>query len=143
MFSKACEYGIRATIYIMAGSRDGKKMSTKDICREIEAPEYFTAKILQDLSKRGLVSSTKGPNGGFYFSGNQHKVTLMDIVDAIDGSKLFTGCGLGLKECSEEMPCPIHGQFGKIRGGLQKMLAETTIRELTDNLEKGLVFLKK
>ncbi|QEC53171.1 BadM/Rrf2 family transcriptional regulator [Anseongella ginsenosidimutans] len=143
MFTKACEYGIRAMIYITAASKEGAKMSIKDICREIGAPEHFTAKILQDLSRKGLVSSLKGPSGGFFMEQHQGNINLMEIVEAIDGNGLFTGCGLGLKQCSEVQPCPIHNQFKTIRDSLQKMLLETTVQQLTQNLEKGLVFLKK
>lgn len=143
MFTKACEYGIRAMIYITAASKEGGKMSIRDICREIGAPEHFTAKILQDLSRKGLVSSLKGPNGGFFMEENQHRISLLEIVEAIDGNSLFTGCGLGLKQCSEVQPCPIHNKFKTIRDSLHKMLMETTVLQLTQNLEKGLVFLKK
>lgn len=143
MFTKACEYGIRALIYITAASKNDSKMSIKDICGKIGAPEHFTAKILQDLSRKGLVSSLKGPNGGFFMEEEQRKISLMKIVEAIDGNALFTGCGLGLKECSEAQPCPIHDRFKSIRDSLQKMLSETTVMQLTANLEKGLVFLKK
>lgn len=143
MFTKACEYGIRAMIYITAASKEGEKMSIKDICREIGAPEHFTAKILQDLSRKRLVSSLKGPSGGFFMEDTQRNITLLEIVEAIDGNSLFTGCGLGLKQCSEVQPCPIHNKFKTIRDSLQKMLMETTVLQLTQNLEKGLVFLKK
>ena len=66
MFSKACEYGIRAVIYIWSQSEEGKKIGIKDISKEIDGPEFFTAKILQSLAKQGVVSSAKGPNGGFF-----------------------------------------------------------------------------
>ncbi|MEN7547021.1 Rrf2 family transcriptional regulator [Rapidithrix thailandica] len=143
MFSKACEYGIRAVIFIVARTEQGKRAGIKDICKEIEAPEPFTAKILQNLSRMGLVSSMKGPNGGFYVEPHQAQLKLIDVVKAIDGDKLFTGCGLGVKECSEDKPCPIHHQFKAIRNSLQEMLENISVRELTEDLSNGLVFLKK
>lgn len=142
MFSKACEYGIRAVIYIGANCRDGKKVGIKQICEAIGAPEHFTAKILQDLSKRNIVSSTKGPNGGFYTEKSQ-EIKLIDIVRAIDGEKIFTSCGLGIKSCSSKKPCPIHYEFKKIRDSLEHMLKTTSISQVTENFDKGLVFLKK
>lgn len=143
MFTKACEYGIRAMIYLTAASKEDEKMSIKGICNEIGAPEHFTAKILQDLSRKGLVSSLKGPSGGFFMEEHQRNISLLEIVEAIDGNSLFTGCGLGLKQCSEIHPCPIHHRFKNIRDSLQKMLAETTVNQLTEDLDKGLVFLRK
>lgn len=142
MFSKACEYGIRAVIYIVAKSKDGKKVGIKDICREINAPEHFTAKILQNLSRMEIINSTKGPSGGFFIEEGRD-IKLIEIVRAIDGNKLFTGCALGIKECSEIKPCPVHFEFKQIRDSLQYMLASTSVHELTEGLEKGLVFLKR
>lgn len=143
MFSKACEYGIRAVIYIVAKSKIDHRVGIRDICKEIEAPEHFTAKILQNLSRIGLVSSVKGPHGGFYIEEDAEDIRLIDIVSAIDGNRLFTGCGLGFKECSEARPCPIHDDFKKLRDDLTAMLERTTVQAVTEDLEKGLVFLKK
>lgn len=141
MFSKACEYGIRAVIYIWSQNNKGKKLGIKDICREIDAPEFFTAKILQSLAKQGIISSAKGPNGGFYIEKEQENLALIDLVTAIDGNQIFEGCGLGLKVCSEVNPCPIHYQFKSIREQLKTMLVGTSIKDLAGDLEKGNVFL--
>jgi Rrf2 family protein len=137
MFSKACEYGIRAVIYIWSQNTKGVKLGVKDICRAIDAPEYFTAKILQSLVKQHLISSTKGPNGGFYISEDQENTTLLDLVEAIDGDKLFSGCGIGLKHCSESHPCPIHNEYKTIRGNLTKLLADKTIMVLAKEVTAG------
>src|SRR5690606_36746922 len=99
MFSKACEYGIRAVIYIWSQSHIGKKLGIKDICKEIDAPEHFTAKILPALAKRGIISSAKGPNGGFYVEKEQENLTLIGLVIAMDGEQVVKGWGLGLKQC--------------------------------------------
>jgi Rrf2 family iron-sulfur cluster assembly transcriptional regulator len=141
MFSKACEYGIRAVIYIWSQNDKGKKLGIKDICKEIDAPEFFTAKILQSLAKQGIISSAKGPNGGFYIEKEQENLALIDLVTAIDGNQIFEGCGLGLKVCSEVNPCPIHYQFKSIREQLKTMLVGTSIKDLAGDLEKGNVFL--
>lgn len=137
MFSKACEYGIRAVIYIWSQSKQGNKLGVKDICKEIDAPEYFTAKILQSLAKQDIVSSTKGPNGGFYIDKEQENIHLMDLVVAIDGDKLFNGCGLGLKQCSEINPCPIHHGYKEIREGLASLLKTKTLKDLADEVSSG------
>lgn len=143
MFSKSCEYGIRAVIYIWSQNNRGKKLGIKDICKEIDAPEFFTAKILQSLAKQGIVSSAKGPNGGFYVDKDQEDLALIEIIRAIDGDQIFEGCGLGLKECSEKNPCPIHYGFKSIRDQLKVMLGTTSIKDLADDLEKGTVFLSR
>lgn len=111
MFSKTCEYALRSILFVAQKSEDGNKVGIKEISKGIGAPVHFMAKILQDLSRKGLVQSIKGPNGGFFLDESDRNVTLADVVNAIDGDKLFTGCGLGLKNCSEKNPCPLHDEF--------------------------------
>ena len=143
MFSKTCEYAIRAMIFIAKKSKAGGKVGIKEIAKAIDAPEHFIAKILQDLSRKGLVQSLKGPTGGFYLEERLSQCSLADIVKAIDGDKLFTGCGLGLKNCSEVRPCPIHNEFKKVREDIYNMLEDARIGEFSKQLEKNLTFLKR
>jgi Rrf2 family iron-sulfur cluster assembly transcriptional regulator len=142
MFSKTCEYAIRATIYIASEYKGEEKIGIQDICKNIEAPQHFTAKILQVLSRHDIVSSKKGVHGGFYISDKQLDTKLIDIVFAIDGDHVFTGCALGLKQCSETKPCPIHHKFKPVRESLKKVLQDTTVRELANNIKKGKFVLK-
>ena len=65
MFSKACEYGIKATIFIAIKSCEDKRVNTKEISQEINSPAAFTAKILQALVRHKVIDSVKGPHGGF------------------------------------------------------------------------------
>ena len=141
MFSRACEYAIRAVIYIASLSKKGEKVGLKDICKAIEAPEYFTAKILQNLTKQRVIRSSRGPTGGFYIPEGQ-EVHMIDVVTVIDGDHIFYGCGLGLNICSEEKPCPIHNQFKSIREDLRELMETTTARQMAEDLEKGKAFLR-
>ncbi|GLU54374.1 RrF2 family transcriptional regulator [Dyadobacter frigoris] len=143
VFSKTCEYGIRAVIFIAQKSENGAKIGIKEIAAGIDSPVHFIAKILQDLSKRGLVQSTKGPNGGFYIDKVAQKRTLADVVRAIDGENIFIGCGLGLKNCSETKPCPLHSEFKLIRSEIQKTLSSATIGDFNESLNLGLSFIKE
>jgi Rrf2 family protein len=142
MFSKACEYGIKATLYVATQSLQDKRVNLKDIAREINSPEAFTAKILQQLARHGVVDSVKGPNGGFQIGKNRlHEVKLSEIVSAIDGDNIYRGCGLGLEQCNAKQPCPLHDKFVGIRNDLRKMLESTSLYELATGLEVGLTFL--
>lgn len=143
MFSKACEYAIRAMMYIVTRTVNGSRVGIKDIARYTETPEPFVAKVLQILSRRGIVSSAKGPNGGFYIDAKSRAVPLIDIVKAIDGEELFLKCGLGIKNCSERKPCPIHYEYKGIRDSLREMLEHSTIQDLAAGLVKGETFLLK
>lgn len=142
MFSKACEYGIRAVMYIVAKTRNGSKAGIREIARFTDSPEPFIAKILQLLSKKGIISSTKGPNGGFFVDGSP-RIALIDIVRALDGDSLFLSCGLGIKNCSERKPCPIHDQYKAIRENLIAMLKKSYVQDLADGVVKGETFLVK
>ncbi|MEZ5016115.1 MAG: Rrf2 family transcriptional regulator [Flavipsychrobacter sp.] len=143
MFSKTCEYAIKAVIYIAQKSKDGVRIGIKEIAKGIDSPEHFIAKILQDLSKKGLVQSMKGPNGGFYLDVECLDISLADIVKEIDGDKVFTACGLGLKQCNANKPCPIHNQYQEIRQKTHDMLKNAKIGEFAEKLERNTLFLKR
>jgi len=144
MFSKACEYGIKASIFIAEQSLKGNKVGQVAIAKAINSPEAFTAKTLQILTRHNIISSERGPNGGFFFNDTQLKNTLLsNIVGLIDGTSIYEGCGLGLENCSEEAPCPVHHQFKEIRDGLRNMLETTLIADLALGLQSGLSFLKR
>ena len=142
MLSKSCEYAIRATIYLYnKSSQQETKISIDEIAESINAPRHFTAKILQILSKKQIISSIKGPNGGFFMSSAQGKLMLLEIVHAIDGKNLIEGCFLGLEHCNENHPCPIHDDYKPIRKRLLKMLQSTTIELLAVRFDEKLGFL--
>ncbi len=142
MLSKTCEYAIRALIYIAQQTKEGNRIGIKEVAKGIDSPEYFIAKILQEMTKRNLLQSTKGPNGGFHLNDTNLDNSLALIVREFDGDKIFNGCALGLKQCSEKNPCPLHDQFKGIRNNLKQLLESTTIRMLVDKLETKNVFLK-
>lgn len=143
MFSKACEYGIKAMIFIAQSSEKEIRVSPKEITREIKTPVAFTAKIMQTLSREGLLDSTRGATGGFLLATSAKKITLAQIVSAIDGNKIFTGCGLGLEQCNALKPCPVHEKFAVVRNELSLMLHSTSLLELSEGVTKGLSFLTR
>ena len=144
MFSKACEYGIRASMYIALQSLEGKRVSLKEIAEEIDSPVAFTAKILQQLSRNKIVDSVKGSAGGFQIEKEQiKKIKLSEIVYAIDGNNIYVDCGLGLKKCNANKPCPVHDKFVAIRDNLKNMLESASLQEMTEGLEVGTTYLKR
>jgi len=144
MFSKACEYGIRSAIYIAEKALENDKVSLREVAKAIDSPEAYTSKILQLLSRNKIISSEKGPTGGYSIDRNKlEKVMLSDLVFAIDGNSVYEGCGLGLKRCNESKPCPAHFQFKKIRNDLKEMLEATTLLDLALGLKNGVSVLKR
>lgn len=138
MFSKACEYGLKAVIYIATQSLENNRVKIGDIIENTGSPEAFTAKILGTLSKHNIVHSIKGPYGGFEVDKVKMKnIKISEIVSAIDGDSIYTGCALGLNECSKEEPCPMHDEFVNIGNDLKDMLESTTIYDLATKYKSG------
>jgi Rrf2 family protein len=131
MFSKSCKYAIKACIFL-ANNTEGNCVRVKEISKAINAPEHFTAKILQELSKKKLISSSKGPNGGFHMNSKQINQPIYNIVKCIDGGGLLTECVLGLEMCSNLNPCPMHFEYEKIRLSLKIMLENNTIQNFSE-----------
>ncbi|SDG62876.1 RrF2 family transcriptional regulator [Winogradskyella thalassocola] len=143
MFSKACEYGIKATIFIAINSSENRRVSPKEISEEIDSPQAFTAKILQALVRNNIVKSVRGAYGGFEIEKDKIATTkLSQIVYAIDGDGIYKGCGLGLHTCDENHPCPVHDKFKVIRDELKHMLENTSLEQLALDIKSGVAFLK-
>ncbi|MBS1666618.1 MAG: Rrf2 family transcriptional regulator [Bacteroidetes bacterium] len=144
MFSKSCEYGIRASIYIAGQSLLERKVSLKEVAKAIDSPEAFTSKILQLLAKNEIINSDKGPTGGFSLDKSKlEKNRLSHVVAAIDGDGIYKGCGLGLKACNENKPCPVHEKFKSVRDELKEMLENTSLKDLAHGLKNGTTYLKR
>lgn len=142
MLSKSCKYAIRAAVYIAAQAVKDIKPGVKEIAEEIEAPQAFTAKILQNLSKYKIITSLKGPYGGFYCEEHQLELPVIEIVNAVDGVAVFKECVMGLHNCSDEHPCPMHFKYAKNRNKLLVSFQQTTLGNLAQDLSDGHVYLK-
>lgn len=142
MLSKACEYAIRSVIYIASKTMNGEKVGIKEIAVHVGSPEAFTGKILQQLAKDKIIESSKGPTGGFYLSDHQlETISLADIITSIDGDKIFNSCVLGLQDCSEMNPCPVHSTYRDIRGKVNAMFYDSKIKNLSLEIMNGKGFL--
>ncbi|MBI3141627.1 MAG: Rrf2 family transcriptional regulator [Bacteroidetes bacterium] len=131
MFSKTCTNAIKMMIFISARQCDlcTNYLGLEEIATVTRSPRSFTAKILQQLVKAGLLESTRGRTGGFRIP-EPNEITLADVVMAIDGQKLMTGCVLGFKVCSSANPCPIHTKVENLRAFLAKTLDDTSLSHL-------------
>ena len=130
MFSKETEYALRALVYIRAQNNSGRRPGITEIAVEIEAPHYFTAKILQRLVRHGAVQSLKGKGGGFFFDKDKPDITIKELVELTGGSKVISGCGFGLKHCDEDNPCPLHYRYAPIRDAINELIETETISSL-------------
>ena len=133
IFSKKCEYGMQAVLYLAAHDK-GRTISSDQISKALQIPKEFVSKILQSLRDSGLIFSTKGKSGGFGLAKDPTQIKLIDIVQAIDGLEMFSNCVLGFPECSPDTPCPVHDSWGKLRTEAFEMLSTETLDQLKDKI---------
>ena len=142
MFSKTAEYALRATIYIAQKGTVDNKLSITEISSAIDSPQSFTAKILQLLTKDNrVVSSARGPNGGFYMKDAAMKLPVLSVLQAVNEDYVLRKCVLGLKECSGDNPCPMHSEYKSIRAKLTNLFEKKTIQQLANETSKENVFI--
>jgi len=131
IFSKKCEYGMQAVLYLAAREK-GTLVSADEISKVLKIPREFISKILQSLRESGLIASTKGKSGGFSLAKDASRIKLIDVVAAIDGLDMFDSCVLGFSECSPTHPCPVHNTWGALRTQTYDMLTSETIDKLKE-----------
>jgi len=137
ILSRSATYGLRAVLYLSLHSQKGERFGVRTIAQDLGLPESYLGKVLQNLVRKRIISSTKGPRGGFYIEEECLNRPVIKIVEAIDGLERFSACGLGLHECSDENPCSIHNEYGALRDGLFKLLSEKTIRDFKQDIIDG------
>ncbi len=134
MISKKCKYALRSILFLATESNEGHALKIKAISEKLDMPSPFLAKILQELVPKSIISSIKGPKGGFYISEDNASVSLIEIVKAIDGDAFFKSCGLGLSDCSDDEPCPLHHEFKIARDHLQRMFSDKTVADVATDI---------
>jgi Rrf2 family protein len=137
MFNKETEYALRGLVYIQAQNLEGRRPGIAEIAEQIDAPHFYTAKILQRLVRQGFVESQKGKGGGFYFDSKKPDLSLKQLIIATEGDKLFNGCGFGLKQCDENNPCPLHEKYALIRDALNQLVMEENVQSLAQKILRG------
>ena len=136
MLSNTSKYALRAVIYLAVNTRTGERIGIKKISSDLDVPTPFLGKILQTLAKHKLLSSTKGPSGGFGLGRPADKILLMDIVEIVDGSDNFHRCAIGVKYCSEqEYPCALHSRYAKLRDEMKELFQSETIEDIARDVE--------
>lgn len=138
MFSKSCEYAIRTVLFLASNPQE--ITGVEILAEKLDVPKHFLAKILQQLSRNGLISSVKGRNGGFYLSDENKKQNLLSVIECIEGPGFFQHCIIGLANCSSSAPCPYHHVIATYREEFHRLLKNETIEQSarrinTDNLK--------
>jgi Rrf2 family protein len=134
IYSRSAEYAIRAFVHL-AQVPDGRYAMVKNVAEEEGIPAHFLAKILQQLARKGLLRSSKGPTGGFALKVDAGEIRLLDIVEALDGLAPYQQCAVGLAECNDDMPCGVHDTWKNLRSRIMDYLGRNTIADLAKALE--------
>ncbi len=141
MLSNSSKYALKAVLYLALHSSEEHKLMVKDFHEMINVPKAYLSKLLQELARQNLISSARGPKGGFYLSGEQRDLPLIRFIEVIDGHTRLTHCMLSLKDCNENNPCPLHAIFQPPRTKLIRQLEAVTVYDLAQDLKQKRSFL--
>lgn len=129
-FSKASVYGLRALIYIAAKKDGAGFVRVREMSAELDISSHFLAKILQSLTHAGILASTRGPHGGVILTKPAEAITVLDIINVLEGADFFNHCLLGLPGCGEAEPCPVHDFWKTTKATLREEFASTSLAGL-------------
>lgn len=137
LFSRGCEYALRGLVE-MARHPEQEYWTILDLASRTETPAPFLAKTFQQLVRAKLLRSAKGRGGGFAFARPPQEISVIGVVETLDGDALAQECALGLPECSEANPCPFHRHWKGIRESiLEALTAESLADFANENKREG------
>jgi len=136
MFANASKYAIKALCVIVSQTSPENKLLVKEIAEQIEVPKPFLSKILQQLSSKEFISSTKGRHGGFYIEGKQLEHSLLDIIVEVEGKNKLQRCAINFDQCDAQNPCPIHHFIATAKNELQENIKNIKLKDLGENKGK-------
>lgn len=137
MLSNTCKYAIRSVIYLALYSSNKKKIGIRKISEDLGIPTPFLGKILQMLAKHKILDSNKGPHGGFSLGKPAVDISLMEIVEIIDGTDVFDACVIRTSRCTQEAPCSLHHRLAPLRKEIKSIFMTETIADLVTEFKSG------
>jgi len=134
MLSSACQDTIRAAVWLST-KPSGEFHRIQHISEELNLPFHFMAKSLQKLVHAGILTSQRGAAGGVALSKAPSDITLISIIEAVDGTSFFDACVLGIGDCESEKPCALHAQWDIWRQEMLEMYSAMRLSEITDDVQ--------
>jgi Rrf2 family protein len=136
MLSLTAEYALRAVLYI--ADRNGRGPVRVDAMADaMGLPRNYLSKTLNQLTKRGVLASQRGPAGGFRLRATPETLTLAEVVEGFDPEQTRRGCLLGRPRCSDENPCPAHGRWKSVADEIATFFRDTTVADLLKDPVEG------
>ena len=127
LFTTATGYALRA---LAALPEDGSYCLAKNLASQLDLPGPYLAKILQGLVQADILESVRGPKGGFRLTRPAHRITVGEVVVALEGPNSMDGCIMGFPTCGGDHPCPLHDAWGAVKAQVSSSMTEATIRDL-------------
>ncbi len=126
MISKTAEYALRAVLFIARESEQGP-VRANELAKLLGVPSNYLSKILHTLARAGLLTSGRGPRGGFQLARPAEQMLLADVLEALDPSLLRSDCLLGNPTCSDEEACAVHHRWKGLRDPICEFFRGTTV----------------
>ena len=142
LYSRPCEYAIRTMAYLARVAPE-RRVQAQEIAAAEGIPTPFLAKVLQQLARGNLIDSFKGPGGGFSLNRNAGEISLYDIFRVVDGVEDLDRCAVGLAQCNDFAPCPLHDTWKSVRVHLLQYLKKTSLEEMGTAVERKKELLSK
>lgn len=133
LVSKSFGYALRGLLYIALQQEKEKRVQIQEMAKALSIPQHFLAKIMKQIADEGILTSTKGPYGGFSLTKETLSTPIINIVRITDGTDMIDNCVLSFRKCSSENPCPLHNKMTKLKDSFVDSLSASTIGDLIDN----------
>ena len=140
--SAATKYAIRAVCYL-AHLPEGKFAQVREVSAALDIPQPYLSKILQDLGKKGILSSSKGPGGGFRLNCSPTETSLYTVIEAVEGPKGEDECLLGLSICSEDTKCPMHDFWSEIQSAFRQQMASISLLDIVEAEQRKVAAIER
>lgn len=130
VFSKSFGYALRGILYLAMVRDEKEKVQLDEIAEKLSIPRHFLGKVMKKLVKAGVISSMKGPYGGFCVNDVSLTTPLFMLLSITGEAEEFSSCVLRLRRCNSQNPCPMHRQIESLRAQWQQLLSTTTVGDL-------------
>lgn len=131
--TRRADYAIRAILCLATEGRGGP-IPVATIARRMEVPRRFLPQIMQDLVQAGLVEGTPGRGGGYRLTRAPGEISLLEVIEAVEGDARRRTCVLTSTNCDAMRPCSVHDLFASAQDALLERLADATILDATQDV---------
>lgn len=114
--------------YIAQHSDEKKKIGLDEVADFVQLSNHYLGKILQDLVRKGLLNSSKGPGGGFWLDKSKKEMSIFQLLCEVDGHEVLNSCIMGRLRCGTEKNCPMHDEYAKSKANLFEVMKKTTLK---------------